>query len=229
MPTAHLAWATFFQRRGWTFWPHLAYAYRAPMLFGGAATSNGICTGVIGGVDEQVRAADYDGRRGARAERSEILYIGAHGRLSGGGFALMLHSDEWRPAGGGLAGVGPRIAVFDACNLVDPADPAWATPWEANSRPALRLVLGFGSKATVNRGSALRGEEFADRLAQGQPVAAAWIGAVRAHGAHSHDRPVAIAFGEDQAEVDMILDYADLDTILGLPALPGSSVVDLRT
>ena len=198
------------------------------MLFGGAAASSGICTGVVGGVDEQVRAADYDGSHDVRAERSDILYIGAHGRLSGGEFALMLHSGEWRPASGGLTGARPRVAVFDACNLVDPADPAWDVPWKAHRRPGLRLVLGFGSKATVNRGSALRGEEFADRLAQGQPVAAAWIGAVRAHAAHPHDRPVAIAFGEDQAEVDMILDYADLDTILGLPALPGSSVVDLR-
>lgn len=228
VPTAHFAWATFFHRRGLTWLPRLTYAYRAPMLFGGAASESGLFRGVVGGVDERARAGDYDGRRTRKADRFDLLYVGAHGRLRSHEFELLFHDDEWRPASAGLDGNGPRIAVFDACDLFDPADPDWGLPWVSQMRPNLRLVLGFGSLATISRGSALRGEEFAERLDSGQPVVTAWIGAVKSCSAHRRDRPVAIGFGRDEAEADTVLHDADLKTITALPALSGDVVVKRR-
>ncbi|MEP6892190.1 MAG: DUF6345 domain-containing protein, partial [Gaiellaceae bacterium] len=140
----------------------------------------GICDIQVVNVDELFRADDFDGTLDRRADGLDILYLGAHGELRGSDFKLVLHSGEWYPAQGGLDLEGPRIVVFDACNLLDRNDPDWADPWLAQTRRRLRLVLGFASLATVSKGTALRGEEFARRVARGDPVARAWLMAVRA-------------------------------------------------
>jgi hypothetical protein len=135
-----------------------------------------------------------------RAEAVDVLYVCCHGRLKQGNFEVVMHADDWAPATSGLDGNGPLVAVFDACNLLDPSDPSWDGPWASQPRPRLRLVLGFASLATVNKAAALRGEDFADRLARGDPVAGAWLAAVRSHDAHGRDRPVAVAFGASASE-----------------------------
>lgn len=228
MASAHIAWSTFFRRRGLTLYPQLVHAYRAPMLFGTEAGRGGALRGEVGAVDELVLGADYDGDRARNADGFDLLYISAHGRLRSGEFELLLHSDEWRPADAGLDGSGPRIAVFDACDLLDPQDPNWDAPWASRRRPRLRLVLGFGSLATVSRGSALRGQEFARRLQRGEPVVTAWIGAVTSCSGHRRDRPVGIAFGKDAAEADDLLDNATLNEVLALPELAGEAAIRRR-
>src|SRR5680860_344414 len=228
MPIAHLAWATFFRWRGMTWLPRLAYAYRAPMLFAGEGVRRGLFSGTVGGADEQVLAADYDGRGDRNADGTDMIYMAGHGRLRSGEFELLLHSDEWRPASSGLDAGGPKIAIFDACDLVDLQDTRWSDPWRAQIRPNLRMLLGFNSLATVKKGAALRGEEFASRLSRGEPVAGAWIGAVKQHDAHGRERPVAIGFGSSVADADRLLENATFADVLAMPPLESDVVVRER-
>ena len=228
IPSLGIAWSTFFRWRGLTWLPRLVYSYRAPMLFASFMAEHAAVQGVVLGGDERLRATEFDGSFDRRAEHLSILYLSAHGRLESGQFELLLYADAWRPASSGLDGDGPRVAVFDACDLVDPSDPAWSQVWTAHHRPHLRMVLGFASLATVNRAAAFRGEEFAERLVRGEPVASAWIAAVRSHSAHGRDRPAAIAFGADDAEARRLVERADLQTLMGLPPLTGPATVRLR-
>ncbi|HTD58909.1 MAG TPA: DUF6345 domain-containing protein [Solirubrobacteraceae bacterium] len=179
----------------------------------------------VTGADERLLASDYDGRTKRMADGADILYIAGHGRQARGQFELLLHSDEWRPASAGLDGNGPRVAIFDACNLITPNDGDWAAPWMAAVRPNLRLVLGFASNATVSKAASFRGEEFAERVARGDTIAGAWIAAVRSHDAHGRDRPVAIAFGSDDTEAKHLLGHGNLATVLSMPPLTSAAVV----
>lgn len=223
-----LGWSTFFRWRGMTWLPRLIYSYRAPTLFGARIVQLGQVMALVTGPDERLLASDYDGRTNRLADSADALYLAGHGRQSKGQFELLLHADEWRPATSGLDGAGPRIVVFDACDLVDPNSSGWAAPWLAMVRPNLRIVLGFASKATVSKAAALRGEEFAIRVMRGDTLASAWIGAVRSHDAHGRDRPAAIAFGRDEAEAQYLLDHGDLSTVLGMPALASSPAARMR-
>ncbi len=220
-----VAWATFFRWRRLTWLNKLVWAYRAPSLFGAemAAATGAMSLSVA--TDERFRAGDFDGSGAVRTAGLDVLYVGAHGRLVGDEFELLLHADEWRPADGGLDVEGPRVVVFDACDLVDLASPTWKAPWEAAVRPRLRLVLGFASKATVSKGTTTRGAELADRLAAGQAVASAWIAAVHSQSPHGGDRPVALAFGDDAADAKAVLG-ADLTTVLAMPPLWGAPTLE---
>lgn len=219
------AWTTFFRPR-WPLWLlRLGYAYRAPTLFGSQmARQAGVSSG-LAVPDERLLGADYDGRRDRLGDTCDLLYIAAHGRQKAGGFELLLHSDEWRPAESGLDGDGPRIVVFDACDLLDPGDPNWAASWSSEIRPNLRLVLGFASLATVSKAGGLRGEAFAELATSGMSVAQAWHLAVKGHSGHTRDRPVAIAFGSDAGEAEEILVGGDLTKIMALPLLETKPVV----
>jgi hypothetical protein len=221
---AGVAWATFFRWRRLTWFNKLAWAYRAPSLFAGDIAALGVPSFSLA-TDERFQAGDFDGSGPTRMDGLDLLYVGAHGRLVGDDFELLLHADEWRPADGGLDGAGPRVAVFDACDLVDLANPSWKGPWEAVARPRLRLVLGFASKATVDKGATLRGAEFAERITAGQGVASAWIAAVHSQSQHGRDRPVALAFGQDAADAQAVLG-ADLQTILAMPPLHAPPTVE---
>jgi hypothetical protein len=59
-------------------------------------------------------------------------------------------------------------------------------------------------------------------------VASAWIAAVRAHAGHDRDRPVAIAFGTDEAEARHVLQQANLLEIMAMPLLSADPVVHVR-
>lgn len=224
MTQVGIAWATFFRWRRLTWFNKLAWAYRAPSLFGAEMAAAGAASFSMA-TDERFRAADFDGSGPVRSANLDFLYVGAHGRLNGDDFELLLHADEWRPADGGLDGEGPRVVVFDACDLVDLTSPTWRAPWEAVARPRLRLVLGFASKATVTKGTTTRGAELADRLAAGQAVATAWIAAVHSQSPHGGDRPVALAFGDDAVDAKAVLG-ADLTTILAMPPLQGAPTLE---
>jgi Family of unknown function (DUF6345) len=217
------AWCTHFRRRGWTTYPRLEWNYRAAGLFATQFQNRGSKEVKQLGCDEGFTAADYDGSRARVADGLDLLYCAAHGELRNKSFELVLHADEWEPAAAGLDGSdSPRVAVFDACNLVDLTDPNWPAPWEAVAWPRLRLLCGFASNATVGKGPTERGREFAQLLDADEPVASAWLRAVVAHSSRlQRDTAVAIGLGTDAADADDALD-ATLDDLLAMPTLTGT-------
>jgi hypothetical protein len=179
-------------------------------------------------VDESFAGSDFDGTARRRADDLDLLYAVGHGELRQDEFELVLKVDEWWPSRSGLDADGPRVAVFDACNLLDFRSASWARAWTAQVRPRLRLVLGFASKATIDKGPSRRGLDFAEQVARGDPVAPAWIAAVRAKAhARSRDVPVALAFGSDPADATFVRDRASIADIAALPALGTQPHVEL--
>jgi hypothetical protein len=218
--TFGVAWCTHFKRRGLTTYGRLEWGYRAVGLFSagflgvsGAYVQHLTC-------DESFEAADFDGTRGQLADGVDVLYVAGHGEFRQHRFELILHDSGWEPSTQGLDGAsGPRIAVFDACNLVDLNDSVWKATWQACTRPRLRLVCGFGSNATVGKGTTERGREFAECIDADEPVSKAWLQSVVNHSSWlQRDTAVAIGLGDDDADAKAALD-ATLDELLAMPDL----------
>lgn len=225
------SWCTHFRRRGLTTYGRLAWSYRAVGLCGSTLEQEGVSDLRQLACDEAFDAANFDGSRGGQAaDGLDLLYIAAHGELRRQVFTAVLHASEWEPSAGGLDGAsGPRVAVFDACNLVDLSDAGWPTPWEAATRPRLRLVCGFASNATVGKGPTERGREFAALIAANHSVAGAWLRAVVAHSSWLQpDTAVVLGFGADAADANAVLD-ASLVDLLAFPALTGPATVVARS
>lgn len=228
MTALGVAWSTHFRSRGLTTYGRLQWAYRPCGLFAAGVVRAGGGAPRVMVCDESFAAVDFDGTCDRLGDGLDLLYVAAHGELRHDGFRLVTYQDEWHPTVAGLeAANGPRVAVFDACNLVDLSDPGWSAPWLATPRPRLRLLCGFASNATMGKGPAERGRDFADLVLSGEPVAGAWLRAVVANSSWlQRDIAVAIGFGVDQADAEAALD-APLATLLTSPALtsPGVAVV----
>lgn len=229
MTSVGVAWCTYFKRPG-LFYTGLRHGYRGAALFAAAYRRAGVCDVQCIDVDEDFDRENFDGTLDRRAEAVDVFYAASHGELRGADFRLVLHLDDWYVAQSGLDGLGPTVAVFDACQLVDFGDPNWKQPWQRIRRPHLRLVCGFESKATVSRGATLRGRSFAEALLRDEPVAAAWIDAVDAHSLRvRRDKPVVLGFGDSQQDADDSL-ISTLPELLAKPVLTAPAhVVSLTT
>jgi len=217
--TVGAAWCTYFRWRNLKVYPGLRWSYRAPGLFLAGMGSQVRTTAVLG-VDEHLDAADFDGARASRGEDVDILYVATHGEYHSPDFRAILHATQWEPFASGLGQVRPTVAIFDACWLVDPA--GWLTAMANGIGPALRLVLGYATPASMGKGPALRGHAFADNLAAGDGVADAWLKAVHDQRVPK-DRAVAIGFGDSDLEATRALDA----TLADLP-LPAQQPLRLR-
>jgi hypothetical protein len=118
--TFGVAWCTHFKRRGLTTYGRLEWSYRAVGLFAAGFERRGTADVVHLSCDEGFEADDFDGTRQTVPDEVDLLYVAAHGELRSHVFDLVLHDSAWQPSSNGLDGSGgPRIVVFDACNLVD--------------------------------------------------------------------------------------------------------------
>jgi hypothetical protein len=220
---------THFKRHGSTTYGRLEWGYRAVGLFAAAFEQPGASDVRHLACDEGFEAAHFDGTQNQVADDLDLLYVAAHGELRRNVFQLVLHAGAWEPSSAGLDGSsGPRVAVFDACNLADLNDPDWPVPWEAVVRPRLRLVCGFASNATVGKGPTERGREFAELLEANEPVAGAWLHAVVTHSSwFPRDTAVVVGLGADKADANDVLD-ATLHDLLAMPDLTGPATAVAR-
>jgi Family of unknown function (DUF6345) len=210
-----VGWSTFF-KRPWTrqlLYPRLRYAYRAPSFFLTYAASVRAVEFVR--FDEALAVDDLDGTNTSLAESVDVLYLSGHGECGGGTYKAILHSGDWPPSNG-IGFTGPVVAVFDTCDLVDLNNPSWDTHWRSSTvGPALRLLLGFASVATVSQASSIRGDAFARNVEAGVPIAEAWLKAVHGTAPLGADLGIAIAFGDDAADAASILHTARIDALPG--------------
>jgi len=161
--------------------------------------------------DEDWQVSDFDGSRATRQDSADILYVCTHGKTSPGTYRAILHEADWEPLVTGIGlGAGPWIAVFDTCDLIKLTDPRLATGSAWTVGPALRLLLGFASLATVDKGPSQRGKAFAANLLMGMPIASAWLEAVHSTGFPGLDLAIAIALGDDLADARTALTSASL-------------------
>jgi hypothetical protein len=172
-------------------------------------------------LDDRFQAADFDGRTGRRGEEVDLLYVSAHGELDSSIYRAVLQSSEWEPFVTGFGKSGPCVAIFDTCWLVDPADMSWRTAIQNGAGPALRVVLGYATPATVSKGPATRGRAFVDNLLRGDGLSSAWLKAVHQSGPRG-DRGVAVGLGDSEADANAALD-AKFDEIPLTPMPAGSA------
>lgn len=212
--TLGVAWSTYFankaRRRLWS----LRFAYRAPSFFAAQMAQKNVRHPVgFLTFDDSLRADQLDGTQAKIQEDVEILYLTTHGSCSSRQYTAYLHGADWRPVQSGLGQRGPVVAGFDTCDLVDLSDPAWASPWQtSNIGPALRLILGFCSKADISEKPSQRGDGFAKEILAGVPFAEAWLRAVHTTSVHhqSCDYGIALALGDDPNDADHVLRNASL-------------------
>ncbi|WP_427891346.1 DUF6345 domain-containing protein [Kribbella sp. GL6] len=212
--TIGVVWATHFQRQGLNklWYRRLRYAYRAPSLFLEGMLAAGAEAHLVT-FDENLDDADLD--PGGSAQQVDILYVATHGMRGANGFELALHANDWRLLGGGFGDNGPAIVIFDCCDLVDLTAKDWDRQWRTDRLgPELRLILGFASPASVSLQASIRGTAFARELAT-KPVTDAWFVSIQAGSYVGTDKPVAIAFGDDDQDARNVLDQ------LSIGALPG--------
>ena len=220
-----VAWATHFQRKPLWGYPKLRYGYRPASLFLQAMLEAGRSSRWVG-CDEQLTAVDLS--TGGSAQQVDILYVSSHGGPGASGFEVALYGTDWPVLGGSFGVDGPTVVVFDCCDLVDLTVPNWQQDWEtAQLGRALRLILGFSTRASGARKAGVRGTAFADELAQ-QPITKAWFTAVHNSTMTAGEKPVAIALGDDATEAAAIRDTM---TISGLyaPRSAATPVAAVRT
>ena len=227
-----VGWSTTYSRPGPLArlkYPNLRHAYRSPSFFADAMLAHGSTSQFVL-LDEQLRVDDLDGTQSRLAEEVDVLYVCAHGESHAGDYRVDLHAADWRPFVDGIGDSGPRVVVFDTCNLVDPSDPNWPPGWAQGALgTSLRMLLGFASKATVCPGSpTLRGRVFADKLVAGDTIAEAWLNAVATTRYSGADVAIAIAVGADHVEATDILNNARLNNLPGRRKV-GVPVLDART
>jgi hypothetical protein len=201
-----VAWATHFHRSGFDrmLYRKLRYAYRAPSLFLEGKLQAGAEVRLVT-FDENLDDADL-GQAGS-AQQVDILYVATHGLTGRGGFELALYENDWAVLSGGFGEQGPSIVIFDCCDLTD-LSPGWDKAWRTkNVGRHLRLVLGFSTPASVSLQSTLRGKVFAEKLAT-LPVADAWFASIQVSAYIGTDKPVAIAFGDDDADAEQVVGHA---------------------
>jgi hypothetical protein len=155
--------------------------------------------------DEGLRAQDLDGTNAHVTDAIDFLYLSTHGECRRSQYQAILRDANWRPCESGFGGAGPSIAVFDTCDLVSLTDADWWKPWAASVGPSLRLLLGFGSPATIEQVSTKRGRAFAEEIVSGAPIGPAWIRAVHETGYVGLDVGVAIGFGDSTADANWAL------------------------
>jgi Family of unknown function (DUF6345) len=212
--TLGVVWATHFQRHGLNklWYRRLRYAYRAPSLFLEGMLASGAEVQLVT-FDENLDDADLE--PGGAAQQVDILYVATHGLRGSSGFELALHAGDWPLLGGGFGDHGPSIVIFDCCDLVDLGGTDWDEQWRTDKLgPELRLVLGFASPASVSLQASIRGTAFARELTT-KPVTDAWFVSIQAGSYVGTDKPVAIAFGDDDQDARNVLDQ------LCIGALPG--------
>jgi hypothetical protein len=218
-----VAWATHFQRKPLQGYPRLRYGYRPASLFLQAMIEAGEDAGWVG-CDEQLVAGSLD--PGGAAQQVDILYVSSHGGPGANGYEIALHAADWPLLGGGFGVDGPTVVVFDCCDLADVKAANWEQHW---STPllgkALRLVLGFSTRASGSRKPAIRGTAFADELAR-QPITDAWCTAVH-NSTVTAEKPVAIALGDDRAEADAVLNTMTSGALYG-PRTVSTPIVATR-
>jgi hypothetical protein len=234
-----ITWCTQFKRSSWQPWSYWALPdiYRGPSFFAALMVAYGHADIRLVRIDETLELADFDGTRGKIAESVELFYIATHGKFRPPGYSVCLQQTDWWPMQSGLGGSGPKIAVFETCNLVkcdkqscnqpqcnwtngvcDAVNVGWM-----GAGLALRLILGFVGDATIDRASTLRGLAFADNLHQGLPIGDAWLQAVH-NTATCNDLGIAIALGDDPAGAQSVLNTTRLGPSLNsLPKRSGTS------
>ncbi|MGY4772225.1 DUF6345 domain-containing protein [Kribbella sp. CWNU-51] len=209
-----VAWATYFQRKPYQFYPRLRYAYKPPSLFLQAMIEAGDRAKWLGS-DEQLVTSCFDPQ--GRAQQVDILYLSSHGLTGASGFEVALHAGDWPLFGGGFGDTGPTVVVFDCCELADVQVPNWKQDWEtALLGQGLRLVLGFSTKASGSRKAAARGTGFADELiaSPNQSIKEAWFTAIH-NSTSTNEEPVAIAFGDSDADAQDVLDTMSIGSLYG--------------
>jgi hypothetical protein len=216
-----VGWSTHFARTGAARlqYRRLRYAYRAPSYFldGMAAQKSTIDFALF---DEDLDASGLTGTQ-SLAAGVDLLYVASHGVLSPSGYNLALHAADWPLLTSSFGDPGPAVVVFDTCDLVDTRRATWMDDWrDAGVGRALRLILGFSSPATVSQQASLRGMAFASGLGT-LTISDAWLNAVQTTRYVGTDKPVALAFGDDDADAQSVLDTATIGSIPG----PRSSAV----
>lgn len=209
-----IGWSTFFQRPllKRIRYPRLRYAYRAPAYVLERLATHG-CRLTSLQFDERLTGAAID----KQLVGVDLLYLSTHGGQGPQGYETALTNEEWRIVASQLGHGGPRVVVFDTCDLVDRRSADWRTFWMRGAvGPHLRLVLGFSSQATVSPETSRRGDAFAQLLLAGEPVARAWLRATANTGWRGLDRPVAIALGDTPQEARWIATAATMDSLPGL-------------
>jgi hypothetical protein len=149
-------------------------AHRPPALFASFAAARLGASVTIISLDEQLSGSAL----AEAAEAADLLYICSHGEFRSHEYKVVLHNDEWYPSRTGLGRRGPSVAVFDTCFTLDPNDSNWSLRWLNGIGPNLRLVLGFGSEAPMDRRATSRALHFIDRLEAGFGLGSAWLWAV---------------------------------------------------
>lgn len=193
----------------------LRYAYRAPAFFADEALRSGMTIEFLR-FDADFETRDVDGTTNALAESVDVLYLTSHGQTGGKGYSAILHSSDWLPATTGFGQTRPVVAVFDTCDLLDPSDPNWKVHWEVSTAgTALRLLLGFSSKATVGQATSVRGRAFVKNLAAGDTFVDAWTSAVLKTRYQGTDQPVAVAFGDSANDASTIISSASVAAMPG--------------
>ena len=209
-----VAWSTHFQRQGLNklWYRRLRYAYRAPSLFLEGMLAAGANVKFVT-FDENLVDQDLD--QGGDAQQVDILYVATHGMSGASGYELALHADDWPVLSGGFGDQGPAIVIFDCCDLADPTVTGWDQAWRTGKiGPQLRLVLGFASPASVSRQASIRGTAFAQEL-DTKPVTDAWFTSIQAGSYVGTDKPIAIAFGDDDVAAQQILDFTSAGSLPG--------------
>jgi hypothetical protein len=218
-----VAWSTHFQRSGFNqlLYRRLRYAYRAPSLFLEGMLAAGADIRLVT-FDENLVDTDL-GQAGA-AQQVDLLYVATHGMNGATGFELALHANDWALASGGFGDQGPAVVIFDCCDLVHPTATGWDRHWRTDKLGrSLRLVLGFSSPASVSRQASVRGTAFAHELAT-KPVTDAWFASIQNTSYVGTDKPVAIAFGDSDADARNVLDHARLNSLPGPRSQPTPGV-----
>jgi hypothetical protein len=193
----------------------LRYAYRAPAFFADESLRSGMEIAFLR-FDADFETRDLDGTVGNLAQAADVLYISSHGKTANTGFSAILHSSDWLPAVAGTGGTRPVVAVFDTCDLIDPADPAWNRHWEVSTIGlGLRLVLGFSTPATLSQATSIRGRAFVSNLVAGQTFVDAWEAAVVRTSYQGTDRPVAIGLGDSSQDASAVVNTSSLASMPG--------------
>lgn len=220
-----VAWSTTFPRPGWRgkFVRKLRYAYRAPSFVTEGMVTAGHDLRFLK-FDEACSRDLFDPVGAALASSVDFFYISTHGRISGRQYTCLLHAEDWPLDGSCLGQAGPSVATFDTCDLIDLADVGWRQSWES-AGPALRLLLGFASPATVAENSTRRGQAFMEMILAGEPVGTSWLRAVHSTAYAGLDLAVAIGFGSDSDDASWAVRGLGLKDVpqprhsIGLPTI----------
>jgi hypothetical protein len=210
-----VAWSTYFERRGFQRlqYRRLRYAYRAPSYFLQGMLARDDHPAFLE-FDEDLTGADLSGFNASSAQL-DILYVASHGMTTSSGYEVALNASDWAMMTSEFGKTGPKVVIFDTCDLVDTSSPNWINNWRTSSiGPALRLVLGFSSLATVSQRSSIRGLAFAEEMAR-RPLAEAWYASIQETSYIGTDHPIAIALGDDDQDARRVLEETTIDDLPG--------------